>query len=145
MRDRRAPVGVAAAVLTLVLGAGCGQQISDKYVIEDEPATLTDIAGSDLKIVTLTEDASVRLGIETTLVSATGSALVVPSGALWMDIEGVFWVYTNPEPLVFRRHAVDVVDDDGQIATLSTGPAADTRVVTVGVPELFGAEVGVGK
>ena len=32
---------------------------------------------------------------------------------------------------------------DGDTAYLLAGPAAGTKVVTVGVPELFGAEYGV--
>jgi hypothetical protein len=123
----------------------CGGQISDKYVIGDQPATLTEIPGTELKSVTLTEKAVERLGIQLAEVSAASETLTVPSGALWMDIEGTFWVYTNPEPNVYIRHAVEVLDDDGQLAVLSSGPDPGTLVVTAGVPELFGTEVGVGK
>lgn len=133
-----------SVVLVVVLTA-CGAQISDKYVIEDEPATLTEIPGSKLKTVTLTEQAVERLGIRLAEVATASETLTVPSGALWMDIEGTFWVYTSPEPNVYVRHAVEVVDDDGEVAVLLSGPDPGTLVVTAGVPELFGTEVGVGK
>jgi len=136
---------IGSIFVATVLLAACGDPISDKYVIEDDPATLEDVAGSELKKVTLTEQANQRLGIETDKVSVSGDNLVVPSGALWLDVQGVFWVYMNPEPNVFLRHPVTVVDDDGARAVLSSGPPDGTTIVTVGVPELFGAEVGVGK
>ncbi len=128
-----------------MLVAACGEAVSDKYVIENNPVTLAAIEGSELQEVTLTEKAVERLGIATSQVSAAGDNLIVPSGALWLDIEGVFWVYANPEPNTFLRYPVTVEDDDGRVATLSAGPPAGTTVVSVGVPELFGAEVGVGK
>lgn len=140
----RRPGLAGLGVLVLVLTA-CGAQISDKYVIGDQPATLTEVPGTKLKSVTLTEKAVVRLGIQLAEVATASETLTVPSGALWMDVEGTFWVYTSPEPNVYVRHAVEVVDDDGEIAILASGPDAGTLVVTAGVPELFGTEVGVGK
>ncbi len=136
---------LAGSVLLVVVLTACGEQISDKYVIEDQPATLTEIPGTKLKTVALTEKAVERLGIRLAEVATASETLMVPSGALWMDVEGTFWVYTSPEPNVYVRHAVEVVDDDGEIAVLASGPDAGTLVVTAGVPELFGTEVGVGK
>lgn len=135
---------VLLAIVALFAGA-CGKAISDKYEIENEPFTLVDIAGSDLKEVVLTQRATERIGIETAQVTLSESTLVVPSSALWMDIEGVFWVYTNPAPLTYVRHAVTPFDEDGTFAYLTAGPEAGTTVVSIGVPELFGTEVGVGK
>lgn len=132
-------------VVVAVLAGACGKAISDKYEIENEPFTLTDIEGSDLKEVVLTQRATERIGIETAQVTQSESTLVVPSSALWMDIEGVFWVYTNPAPLTYVRHAVTPIDDDGTFAYLTSGPDPGTTVVSIGVPELFGTEVGVGK
>ncbi len=140
-----AAVRLAFLAVVLLVLAACGETISDKYVIIDEPVTLEEVAGSGLKKVTLTERATQRLGIATSPVTKRDEMLVVPSGALWMDVNGVFWVYTNPEPNVFLRHAVVVADDDGRRAELLSGPVPGTTVVSVGVPELFGAEVGVGK
>lgn len=144
--SRAIHIGVAASVcVVLVVAGACGEPISDKYVIENEPFTLEDISGTDLKKVTLTERATERLGIDTAPVTRDGAALIVPSSALWLDVEGVFWVYTNPDPNVFIRRAVVVEDDDGSLAVLSDGPPEGAAVVSTGVPELFGTEVGVGK
>lgn len=142
MRSRR----VALTLTLTMLVAGCGEQISDKYVIANKPATLEEIPGSSLKKVVLTDRAVTRVGIETTAVTEEpGGALIVPSGALWMDLEGTFWVYTVQAPNTYLRHAVTVDDDDGNQAWLSAGPPPGTPVVTVGVPELYGEEIGVGK
>ncbi len=141
---RRGSISALAGILALAIAA-CGDQVSDKYVIEDEPYTLGAIAGSELLEVTLEPKAVERIGIQIGEVTGSDETRLVPSGALWMDVNGRFWVYTNPQPNVFLRHEVDVLDDDGTVATLASGPVLGTSVVTVGVPELFGTEVGVGK
>jgi hypothetical protein len=65
---------------------------------------------------------------------------VVPYSAILYDLTGGTWVYTNPEPSVFVRERVDIERIDQDLAVLNSGPAAGTRVVTVGVVELYGAE-----
>ncbi len=144
MKGRKLRVLIAGIAAMAVVSVACGDPISDKHVI-DEPAEVTEVDGLDVWKVTLTPKATERLGIETTAVGLADGALIVPSSSLWLDTNGIFWVYTNPEPNVFLRHAVDVVDDDGTRAVLSSGPEAGTTVVTIGVSELYGTEVGVGK
>jgi len=141
---RRLRFGALLLAATSVALAACGQPISDKHVI-DEPAEVSEVPGLDVWKVTLTPKATERLGIETTTVSNLEGDLAVPSSSLWLDTKGVFWVYTNPEPNVYLRHAVDVVDDDGAFAVLAAGPSSGTQIVSVGVAELYGTEVGVGK
>jgi hypothetical protein len=70
---------------------------------------------------------------------------VVPEGAVVFDPHGEAWVYTNPEPLVFIRHAVEIdrINGDGTVA-LTDGPPAGTVIVTVGAPMLLGTEFEVG-
>jgi hypothetical protein len=74
-----------------------------------------------------------------------GQRLIVPSAAVVYDINGQTWVYTNPEGLSYLREPI-MVDYfwDGN-AVLLEGPPPGTRVVTVGVAELFGTDTGVGK
>jgi hypothetical protein len=60
------------------------------------------------------------------------------------DPDGKTWVYKTTKPRTYIRHAITVDHIDGARAVLSKGPAAGTRVVTVGAQELFGAEHGVG-
>ena len=85
-----------------------------------------------------------RLSIATTAVARRGAHLVVPASATFVDPEGHWWVYTNPEPLVFERHEVTVADESGGNVFLSEGPSAGTKVVTTGVPEIYGVEDEVG-
>jgi len=129
--------GIAASVLTVLLLSACGKTISDEHTIED-PASFEDGR------VTMTEQAEQRLDIQTTAITSIDGRLVVPSSALIVDPEGVFWVYTSPEPLVFVRERIRVARDEGERAFLTSGPPAGTEVVTVGVPELYGIEYEVG-
>lgn len=112
-----------------------------------EPAVVDEIAGSELKRVTLTQDASDRVGVETGVVAAAAASAqtVLPYAAVVYDADGDTWTYVNPEPLVFLRERIVIESIDGDIATLSEGPAVDTKVVVVGAAELFGAETGIGK
>jgi len=138
---------------------------------EVKPAKLEKIQGSDLSKVTLSPKAAERLDIKTSALrdepvkarkpatakpaTVTASAKervdaapsdgmrrVVPTSAILYDAKGKTWVYTNPEPLVFVRHAVNIDYIDGDRAVLSDGPASGTAVVTVGAAELLGTEYG---
>ncbi len=71
--------------------------------------------------------------------------LVVPYSALIYDLNGDTWIYISPEPLVFTRHPVTVEYVEGDLAVLLDGPPVGTMVATVGVPELYGADTGIGK
>jgi hypothetical protein len=102
------------------------------------------VEGSDVARVTLSDRAIERLGITTVAVaSAAAGQLVVPYAAVVYDPDGAAWVYTNPEPRTYVRAPVTIAAVDGERVTLSAGPAAGTPVVTVGAPELVGAEAGI--
>ncbi|MGQ0850079.1 MAG: hypothetical protein ACT4OP_13405 [Actinomycetota bacterium] len=140
MRRVRLIAGLAAAGLLM---AACGGTVSDKHKIV-EPVTIDDYS-DEVQKLTLTEKAVERLDIQTTAVVEQGEFLVVPSAAIVVDATGTFWLYTNPEPLVYLRHQIELAhEDDGQ-AFLTGGPVVGTAVVIVGVPELYGAETGIGK
>ncbi len=137
--------GIAALfVAPTLLVASCAGAVSDAYIIENEPASIETIAGSDHVRVRLTERAAERLGVKTSPVGRTTGGLVIPSAALFVDPEGVWSVYTNPEPLVFVRHEVELVRETGGRAVLSSGPPVGTPVVTVGVAQLRGVEDEIG-
>ena len=140
---KRSLLGIAVLVAALMLSA-CGGAVSDEYVIEEQPYSLEPIEGEDVLRVTLTESAVERIGIETVPVKHRGSRLVVPYDAVYIDAHGGFWVYTNPEPLVFIRAPIDIVHETSSQAFLADGPPAGTRVVTVGAPELYGTETEFG-
>jgi hypothetical protein len=138
---KRSLAGLACVVVLLT---GCGGTISDEYVIEHQPYALEPIEGEEVLRVTLTQAAVEHAGIETDPVERRGSRLMVPYDAVYLDAHGEFWVYTNPEPLVFVRAPIEIARETSTQAFLSDGPPAGTQVVTVGVPELYGSETEFG-
>ena len=143
MRRSAKLAGLGAVVaVTLFVGA-C---TSDDGGSEQEaPVEVEEITGSEIRRLTLTQSAAERLDIQTSTVESADEGLVVSSAAVIIDPTGTYWVYTNPEPLVFVRREIRPVREDGQQAFFEEGPAIGTFVVTTGVPELYGAEFGIGK
>ena len=133
---------IVSAFLLAGLLAACGGTVSDEHE-RTEPYTVKPV-DEHVSRVTLTELAVERVGIQTAEVTSEGTSLVVPSDAVFIDSEGLFWVYTNPRPLEFVREQITVVREEGGRALLSDGPPVGTVVVTVGVPELYGAETEFG-
>jgi CzcA family heavy metal efflux pump len=142
---------MAALVMIAVLQlSACGQAPASTASNDDGggPARVERLAGTDLSRVILTADAVKRLGIETTPVrnAKVGEAQreVVPYSAVIYDLHGETWVYTNPQPLTYVRASISVDYINGDLAVLAKGPPSGTVVVTVGAPELYGTESGVG-
>ncbi len=128
-----------------VLVSACAQSTEPETAANEGLARVEDIAGSDVKKITLTDKAAERIGVETVpAAAADGGRVQVPSATVLYDQQGRTWVFTEPEHDVFVREQVEVIGTNGEDMILSTGPAADTPVVTVGVPELYGTELGVG-
>lgn len=144
MTLRRRSIG-AIPLVTVALLSACGQAPEEEHVI-DEPLTLEEVVvdGTELTRITLAASAADRLGIQTAPAAREGGQIVVPSAAVFVDPDGLFWVYTNPEPLVFIRHEISIASERRTRTFLSSGPSAGTDVVTVGVPELYGAELEIG-
>ena len=112
------------------------------------PIKVAKEADSGISRITLSDRAAQRLGIETAEVGVATiggvAETVIPYAAVIYDGQGKTWTYTNPEDLVFVRSPITVRQIDGDRAIVSSGPAVGTRVVSVGGPELWGAENGVG-
>lgn len=123
--------------------AACGGAVSDEHERE-EPFTIEQVEGQEFPRVILTGSAVERLGIRTEPVASSGSSLVVPAEALYLDADGSFWVFTSPESRVFVRERVVLERETADLAYLSEGPTPGTEVVTIGIPELYGAETGFG-
>jgi ABC-type oligopeptide transport system substrate-binding subunit len=144
----RSLMAVILMVASLSLVA-CSSAESSEENTEETQAKVEDISGTDVKRVTLTSTGAQRLGIQTTPVSempfAGGTYKVIPYAALLYDPEGATWAYTSPESLVFVRQPVDVNQIQGDVVVLSNGPPTGTQVVTTGVAELYGTEVGVAE
>ncbi len=82
-----------------------------------------------------------RMRVELQLSGSNEKRKVMPYSALLYDGKGDTWAYINPKPLVFVRWSVEVERIVGDLVVLADGPPVGTRVVTVGVPLLYGAEV----
>jgi uncharacterized iron-regulated membrane protein len=133
---------IAIAFGVILAMAGCSAETEAPAA--EEPASVEEIAGSELSRITLSARAAERLGIETANVEEQGGRLALPYTALLYDAEGRTWAYTSPETNVFVRHDVVVDQIQGDVAFLFLGPPAGTAVVTTGAAELFGTETGVG-
>jgi hypothetical protein len=133
---------LAAALLALALpltacGSDSEQAVEEAVVVEQEGDT-------DLYRITLTAKAAKRLDIRTAAVEQSGTGTVIPYAAVIYSPTGETWAYVNSKGLTFVRRAIVIDRIDGDQALLSEGPAAGTKVATVGVQELFGSESGVG-
>ncbi len=144
--------------LTLVFVAlqfvACQNQKASNYE-HIEPAHTEHIEGSELSKLTLTEKAVERIGVLTSTVTEESIASkggygeqttqkVTPYGSLIYDFHGNTWVYTNPEPLVYVRHAIKIDHIIGDKVYLHEGPPVGTTVVTQAAAELYGTEYHVG-
>lgn len=134
---------VVIPICAVLFLPGCRDLPTEEVEVGYEPATVEEIKGSDLSRVELTEDAARRIGLDTVPTTGRDGRTVVPESAIWVDVNGDEWVYTNPEALVFVRAQVVVTRYDDGLAYLSDGPAPGTEVASVGVPELIGSEFGI--
>ena len=72
-------------------------------------------------------------------------SLVVPWSAITFDVAGSAWLYEVVGPLKYARRRVELHHVADGNAILARGPGAGTVVVTQGVAELFGREMGFAK
>ncbi len=142
---RSPTLAVMAAVALVAAIAVAASATAEDPPAAEKPIAIEKIAGIEIWRLTLTRSAADRLDIQTATVASAGDGMVVPSAAVIIDTAGTYWVYTNPEPFVFVREEIRPVREEGQKAFFDMGPAIGTRVVTTGVPELYGAEFGIGK
>jgi hypothetical protein len=145
MRIRHA--GLVATVLVVAFAlTGCKSSSVEEETGGSDLWTIEPVEGSDVAQVTLSEEAAERIDVQTRPVEAAGRAqLTIPYAAVLYDPAGDTWTYTSPDPLVFVRESIDVIEIDGDQALLSDGPAPGTEVVTVGAAEILGTEYEVGE
>ena len=121
--------------------AGCGG--SSESSSSNDAAKVEHIEGTDLSRVILTPEAAQRLDIQTEPVRRSAGGTEIPYSAVFYETDGETWAYVSPTPLTFVREQIVVDRIDGDRALLSSGPSPGTKVATVGVAELFGAESGL--
>src|SRR3954452_18825952 len=154
---QRAKIWTIAVLLVatgLLLSANVASFGEEGEVESDEAVQVEDTPGTDAKTLIFAEAAMSHIDIQTAPVKEiaaphdgnhAGRRLAVPHSAVIYDAEGESWVYVSSAPGTFlrKRVAIDFMDDDHIF--LTTGVTAGEDVVTVGVPELRGAEFGVGE
>jgi hypothetical protein len=141
----------APALLTLLLAlTGCSRAAGFEEETASDPAAKVETGdGSQPARITLTEAAEQRLGIETTPVvartakSGSGPTLVIPYSAVVYDAAGKAWAFASLSPRTYRREPVAIRSIENDLVTLTSGPTPGTELVTVGAPELVGAEAGI--
>ena len=137
-----------AALVAAALPLGACSQHGSHTAHEDHPAQVEKIEGSELSRVTLTEKAAERIDLRTSSVEereVDGSPRkVVPYSSLIYDPQGRTWIYTSQQPRTFVRQQVEVERIDGDWAFLGEGPAVGTKIASLGVAQIYGAETGVG-
>lgn len=141
-RHRARGVAALAVAATAMLLSGCSggdEAAGDDYY----PSHVEEIAGSDVKHISITDDAAQRIGLETAEVVADGDLLVAPYGALIYDGVGKPWLYVVEKPLAFVRHAVVIDRIEGDRVLISEGVRPGDRVATVGSTEIYGTELGI--
>ena len=139
-------------VILFILAGLFASACSDKAggaAEKNAPAYLEDVEGSEFSRVILTAGAAERLKIQTAAVreqQVNGSQrTVIPYSAVIYGLNGETWAYVNLDTNIFIRQSIkiDFIDDD--TAILLEGLSPGVIVATVGVPELYGIDTGVGK
>ena len=133
-----AALAVALISLGLQFGAPAAMADSPAPPIAETQAKIKRL-GFGISLITLPAKAASRLDIR----EDQAGRKITPFSSIIYDLDGDAWVYTVPEPLSFVRESVVVARVKGNDVYLEEGPPAGTKVVTVGVPELYGTEVGV--
>ncbi len=151
-RKCRRQLRAACAGLVLIAASAslsaCGEA-STGYDYETashhEPAKLEPIKGTDVQRVIFDAVAAKRVGLQTAPIRQNGEGTIMPYAALIYDAEGNTYAYTAPEPLTFVRKEIHIDHLDGDSVVLSDGPPVGTKVVTVGVDEVYGTEFEVAE
>lgn len=148
MKIRNRWLAILLAIFVLQFWA-C-EKDDESHKIE-HPATVEEVEGTELRLVTLTSKAMERIGVQTTTVqelivssSKPEKRMVVPYSSIIYDPQGQTWIYVSPQPQTFIRHKIDVDYIKGDIAVLNEGPPVGTVVATVGVAELYGTDFEIG-
>lgn len=147
MKFRKLAIVGGLVVASLQLSACAQSSAVAATENKAKPGYAEKIEGSEFNRLTLVEKAAQRLNIQTIDVREEQvdgtNRMVIPYAAVIYGNHGETWAYTNPEPLKFVRQAITIDHIDGDKAVLVDGPAAGTKVVTVGVAELYGIDTGI--
>jgi hypothetical protein len=146
---RRTGRRVAAALALLAAGVSLSacKEVKSADKEHYSPAKVSPVEGGadDLLSVTLTQEGADRISIATGRVAQRDGQKVIPYAALLYEKDGSAFVYTNPHGRTYVRAHIEIDRVAGQSVLLRSGPAAGTRVVTTGAPQVHGAELEYGE
>ena len=134
-------IGVGVGVIVALSAGGCSATKAPPHKAVSAISIAAGTASTSPKSLTLTADAIRRLELTT---EVSTSATAIPWSAVIYDKKGAPWVYTSPRDSVFVRVPITIDRIEGEVATLSSGPPAGTKIVTRSAIKLYGAETGVG-
>ena len=140
-------VAAALAVLAAGVSLSACKEVKTADKEHYSPAKISPVKGGadGLLSVTLTQEGADRIEIATGRVARRAGQTVIPYAALLYEKDGSAFVYTNPRGLTYVRAHVEVDRVAGQSVLLREGPAAGTKVVTTGAPQVHGAELEYGE
>ena len=133
---------VLLAALAVVALSACADKGGEEEA--ESPAKVVAVKGQDVSRVTITEEAAERIGIKLDAVVAGPAGPQVPYSAVLYDAKGASWAFVNTGAFTYVRRPITLDHIQGGVAYLTTGPAAGSKVVSIGATELYGAEAGVG-
>ena len=137
--DRKVAAALVAALLA-VAPAACKQAEAEETE-HYQASKITPAEHGDHATVTITKLAAERIGLKTVPIERNQ----IPYAAILYDAAGGQpYVFVNTKGLSFHREDVDIASIDGDTVQLADGPPAGTQVVTVGVPQIHGAELEFG-
>ena len=136
--DRKAAAALVVA-LVAVAPAACKQ--AEAVETEHYQASKISPGEHGHPVVTLTKLGASQIGLKTVPIEDNTIAY---ASVLYDAAVGQPYVFVNPEGLKFHREDVDIEEIEGDTVHLSDGPENGTRVVTVGVPQIHGAELEFG-
>lgn len=141
-----APFNVLAIWVSAAwLGVSCAPAVASETPVPSKPARVEATVDAKIKKVTLTPKAAERLGVQIDEVRVDPSGRwIVPYASVLYDLTGGTWVYVHTDPMTFVREAVKIDTIKGENVYLTDGPPPGTKVLATGVPQVYGAEVGVG-
>lgn len=148
-RSPRLMVWVLISAATALLLVSCGRNNTTPTKIE--PASVQINQETGLGLVTLTEAAVTRTGIETAEVATERSPregemfAAVPYSSVIYDKYGATWTYVVTDERTYLREPITIDHIEGDWAYLTNGPDTGTVVVSIGAAELYGTETGIGK
>jgi len=134
---------MAATVVVVLLAAAPAacKQAEAAEAEHYQPSKITPAKEKDgHPTVTLTRLGAEQIGLETEAVRDRS----LPYAAMLYGADGQPYVFVSVEDLTFHRADITVKGIAGHTVSLTDGPPDGTQVVTVGLPQIHGAELEFG-